>query len=146
MADENKPPAPPASSSITPPAAAKADEAPLSPRAAAERAARIRAEVFKEEHKAREQLHADLRKHLAEVNSEQNTSAEPPPRVHEHAELRGYKQVPVLDRETMQWVNRPCWQMQALVARFHAHGLRHDARISHELFEKALHEALHGPV
>lgn len=132
MADESTTPAPP--------------EKPLSPREQAERAARIRAEVFKQEHEERQQFHAELRKHLAEANSEQNTSAAPHPPVHEHAALRGYKLVKVLDPETMTWVDRPCWQMQALVARFHAHGLRHDARISHEHFEKALHEALHGPV
>lgn len=96
--------------------------------------------------KARLPFDADLKKHLAEANSEQNTADAPHPFVHEHAALRGYGMVKVLDPATMKFVDRPCWQMQALVARFHAHGLRHDARISHEHFEKALHETLHGRV
>lgn len=94
----------------------------------------------------RQKLHAEMRAHLVEANQlEASTVAdELHPHVHEHALLRGYDPIQVLDPETMKWVERPCWQMQALVGHFHAHGLRHDSRISDEMFERALHDVLHG--
>jgi hypothetical protein len=105
---------------------------------------RLAAAAAKE--KARVAFHADIKKHIAEANSEQNDSADPHPFVHEHAELRGFGQVQLIDPATMQPVSRPCWQMQALVAHFHAHGLRHDSRISAAMFDQALDEALKGRV
>lgn len=96
---------------------------------------------------SRQKFHADLRKHLAEANQlERNDSSPLHPQVPEHAELRGYRKIKQLDPETMTWVERPCWQINAVVAHFHAHGLRHDSRISHEHFERALQEALLGRV
>jgi hypothetical protein len=38
------------------------------------------------------------------------------------------------------------WQVRVLMARFHAHGMRHTSRIHPEVFQAALHEALHGRV
>lgn len=98
-----------------------------------------------ESEEKRKQFHHDMRSHIASANqAEANTTDEPHPMVHEHAALRGFAPVKALDPTTMTWVERPCWQMQALVAHFHSHGLRHHARISHEHFERALHEVLNG--
>lgn len=38
------------------------------------------------------------------------------------------------------------WQMRTLLARFHAHGLRHLSRIHPDVFKAALDEALHGRI
>jgi hypothetical protein len=140
--EDVKPPAKPVGSDSSAPAAA-----PLAKRSVSFHRNPIEPIIAaaKEAEEKRKQLHVDLRKHLIDANqAEANTTDEPHPMVHEHAALRGYGMVKVLDPETMTWVERPCWQMQALVAHFHAHGLRHHARISHEMFERALHEALHG--
>jgi hypothetical protein len=103
-------------------------------------------EAAEDAEKERQKLHAELRAHLLEANQLDDDTVvdELHPHVHEHALLRGYDPIKVLDPETMKWVDRPCWQMQALVAHFHAHGLRHDSRISDGMFERALHDVLHG--
>jgi hypothetical protein len=38
------------------------------------------------------------------------------------------------------------WQLAALCARFHAHGVHRNARMSKDVFKAALHEALHGRI
>lgn len=145
--DDVKPPAPPVGSDT--PARAPAAAAPpkLSPRQLARKAEQDRLAELAANEEERQKFHAELETHLAEANHpERNTTDPPHPQVQEHARLRGFHPIQVLDPTTMTWVERPCWQMQALVARFHMHGLRHDAQISHEHFEAALHEALQGRV
>lgn len=66
--------------------------------------------------------------------------------VHEHARLRGLHSVEYADQATGLMKRYPHWQIRALLARFHAQGLREDSNIAPDVLDKALHEALHGRI
>lgn len=68
------------------------------------------------------------------------------PTVHEFAALRGLSRVDVFNPQTAQMESHACWQVKALLARFRQHGLHDGARVPHDVLELALHEALHGRV
>lgn len=90
------------------------------------------------------EIYETLRPHLVEANAED--AAVKHPRVTQHAEICGFKDVAERDAKSGLVSMAPAWQVRALLARFKAHGLEHHSRISPEHFEKALHEALHGRI
>lgn len=101
-------------------------------------------------------LHSHVREHLLHANRprEEGDDEQPHPTVQEHLEIRGHFSKmpllpsgnPVLDPITGAPVILHPWQRQALLARFHAEGIHHEARMSPEVFEAAFHEALHGRI
>lgn len=117
------------------------DDSKLS--APAAEAERVRAEPPPIERK-RPAIYETLREHLAKANHEKADVQHP--RVHEHAALRGFAHVPERDAITGVVTMKPAWQMRALVAWWADHGIHHDARISPQHFDEALHEALHGRI
>lgn len=124
--DDVKPPAPPASADTS------------APSAPAERA---KAEPIKFKRPA---IYDTLKDHVLEANgpaAEGNHM-----RVHEHAELRGLRNVVEFDGTTGEFVIRPHWKVRVFLAWWKAHGVEHHSRMSPQHFEAALHEALHGRV
>ena len=124
MAEKDQPPAPPAGS---PPSA------PEAPRA-----------VAKPIEEKRPKVYDTLKDHLAESNHPEAKTSHP--RVHEHAELHGMKQVLERDAVTGEMVLKPDWRIRVLLAWWKAHGLEHHSRISPDHFQAALHEALNGRI
>lgn len=115
----------------------------LKPPALAAEAEPVRAKAPPIELK-RPSIYESLRAHLAEANHEKATSNHQ--RVHEHAALRGFVQVQERDAISGVVTMKPAWQMRALIAWWADHGMHHDARISPQHFDEALHEALHGRI
>lgn len=83
-------------------------------------------------------VHELVAKHIAEATKEHLT-------VLEHLELRGHK---MELRSTAPGVMEPSLPpiVAGLAARFKGQGMHHEARISKEAFEAALHEHLHGRI
>jgi hypothetical protein len=67
--------------------------------------------------------------------------------VREHLERRGIRPLVISDPHTKQPVEiLHAWQARALLARFKAAGIHEDARMPSHVFERALHETLHGRI
>lgn len=137
MADNDKPPAPPASADTSAPKAT----ASASTEKPTDAPARAKAPEIERKHA---EIYDSLAVHLLQANTAD--VEETHPRVHEHLELHGIKPVMEFDPIAGEMVMRPHWKARALLAWWKAHGLEHHSRISPQHFQAALHEALHGRI
>jgi hypothetical protein len=144
MSKKDQPPAPPASPDTSAPDASPSADRDASPSSRSD----ADKKKPKEEPHVRELIAHHCKQHreaLAAATDEKPHQSEHPT-VHEFAERLGLHPVDVRDALTGEMSKQPHWKVRAVLGWFRQHGLDDHARIPTDVFEKALHEALHGRI